>query len=145
MQKSTVDRWHFSLFLISSFFLLALSPHCVLFYFLPVTSCLLINTRSSCGSSDPGSSSSSSSSDHPESTNMLIGASSGPMTGPSAASTYHHHAFGHAAANAMGSTLCNPWKIEPGNTFASLGHQGVHHAPSDPHHDFLLRTTVSHW
>jgi hypothetical protein len=53
---------------------------------------------------------------------------------------HHHHPFG-PTGNAMTSSLCNPWKLE-GNSFAAS--LGQHHAP-DPHHDFLMRTAVTHW
>lgn len=65
-----------------------------------------------------------------------VGATS--LTMPSPSPAYHHH-FG-PAGNAM-SSLHNPF----GAGGFGLGHQNVHHAASDPHHDFLLRTAVTHW
>ena len=68
---------------------------------------------------------------------------SGPMGSAAGAAYHHHHPFG-SAGSAMQS-MCNPWKLEHGNSFPTLGHQTVHHSSGDPHHDFLLRTAVTHW
>lgn len=110
-----------------------------------------LNQPSHCFSSNfsrtsPGSSGSSPSSDLHQDTNpMHLTLGPSPLSAPTASSMaqayHHHHHFGHGPGNAMAS-LHNPFG--PGNTFG-LTHQSVHHPAADPHHDFLLRTAVTHW
>ncbi|KAI1284982.1 Thyroid transcription factor 1 [Halotydeus destructor] len=95
------------------------------------------------GKSLISSGSSSPSSDHHQENPMHLPVGHGaPIGSMSGAPTYHHHHFTHGG-NAMGG-LHHPFG-PPHNTFAALGHQGIHHATADQHHDFLLRTAVTHW
>ncbi|XP_074596940.1 thyroid transcription factor 1-like isoform X2 [Brevipalpus obovatus] len=52
-------------------------------------------------------------------------------------SPYHHH-FPGPPNPGMASGLY-------GNTFSALGHHHHQGIPTSDHHDFLIRTTVSHW
>jgi len=71
---------------------------------------------------------------------MILGSSSFNAPQPGTPSHYHHH-FGGPPNPPMTSSLCHPFSST--NTFGLGHHQPV---PSgDPHHDFLLRTAVTHW
>ena len=90
--------------------------------------------------STPASSGSSPSHDPSNHQEMILGSSSFNPPQPAIPTHYHHH-FNGPPNPPMTSSLCHPFSSA--NTFGLGHHQPV--ASSDPHHDFLLRTAVTHW
>jgi len=92
------------------------------------TSLIFIQFKSNSPSTSTGNS--------PSNENAMLIASQASM---SSATHHHYHHFGANGGASVPSTFANPFGTP--NSF-SLAH---HQTGPDPHHDFLLRTSVSHW
>ncbi|RWS27355.1 homeobox protein Nkx-2.2-like protein [Leptotrombidium deliense] len=102
---------------------------------------VLVKDGKSLITSAASSGSSTSSEQHSDNSMLLVGGGLGSSA--STVSSYHHH-FGATSNAAMTSSLCKvEYPFAASNTFGLGHHQSM--PTSDAHHDFLLRTAVTHW